>query len=108
MASTIHRERARELMKAQGGFAAASADLILGFVEYSGDAATGDDDYADQDWSALMRVWPDVEQATGHPRAATPNGPATTSPASADHHRPAWASPPLERDARLRTVWEPL
>ncbi|MFF5213114.1 NAD(P)H-binding protein [Streptosporangium sp. NPDC000396] len=62
----VTRERARELMKAQGGFAAASADLMLGFVEYGGDDPDGGG-YADQDWSALMRVWPDVEQVTGRP-----------------------------------------
>ncbi|MEU4330630.1 SDR family oxidoreductase [Nonomuraea dietziae] len=61
----VSRERARELMKAQGGFAAESADLMLGFVEYGGQAAGGADGYAEQDWSALMRVWPDVEQVTG-------------------------------------------
>ncbi|TDC72801.1 NAD-dependent epimerase/dehydratase family protein [Micromonospora sp. KC606] len=62
----VSRERARELMKAQGGFAAESADLMLGFVEYSGDTPEGGG-YAAQDWSALMRIWPDVEQVTGHP-----------------------------------------
>ncbi|AWS48754.1 NAD(P)H-binding protein [Streptosporangium sp. 'caverna'] len=61
----VTRERARELMKAQGGFAAETADLMLGFVEYDGGEASGADGYADQDWSALMRVWPDVEQVTG-------------------------------------------
>jgi hypothetical protein len=53
-------------MKAQGGFTAETADLMLGFVEYDDGAASGADGYADQDWSALMRVWPDVEQVTGH------------------------------------------
>ncbi|WP_412518579.1 NAD(P)H-binding protein [Actinomadura madurae] len=62
----VSRERARELLKAQGGFAAESADLMLGFVEYGGDDPDGGG-YADQDWSALMRVWPDVEQVTGRP-----------------------------------------
>ncbi|MGN9788986.1 hypothetical protein ACTMTF_46860 [Nonomuraea sp. ZG12] len=50
----VSRERARELMKAQGGFAAESADLMLGFDEYSGDAATGDDGYAE---CASGRTW---------------------------------------------------
>ncbi|GAA3141833.1 NAD(P)H-binding protein [Planomonospora alba] len=62
----VSRERARELLKAQGGFAAESADLMLGFVEYGGEDPEGGG-YADQDWSALMRVWPDVEQVTGRP-----------------------------------------
>jgi uncharacterized protein YbjT (DUF2867 family) len=63
----VSRERARELMKAQGGFAAEAADLMLGFIDYGGEEASGADGYADQDWSALMRPWPDVEQVTGRP-----------------------------------------
>jgi uncharacterized protein YbjT (DUF2867 family) len=63
----VSRERARELLKAQGGFAAESADLMLGFVDYGGEAASGAEGYADQDWSALMRPWPDVELVTGRP-----------------------------------------
>lgn len=63
----VSRERAREIMKAQGGFAAESADLMLGFVEYGGESPDSDDGYADQDWSALMRTWPDVENVTGRP-----------------------------------------
>ncbi|MGW4796753.1 SDR family oxidoreductase [Nonomuraea sp. NPDC004297] len=62
----VTRERARELMRAQGGFAAESADLMLGFVEYDG-RRPEQDGYAEQDWSALMRVWPDTEQVTGRP-----------------------------------------
>jgi uncharacterized protein YbjT (DUF2867 family) len=63
----VTRERARELMKAQGGFAAESADLMLGFIDYGGGEAAGADGYADQDWSALMKPWPDVQQVTGRP-----------------------------------------
>jgi uncharacterized protein YbjT (DUF2867 family) len=63
----VSRERARELMKAQGGFAAESADLLLGFIDYGGEEASGTDGYSDQDWSALMRPWPDVELVTGRP-----------------------------------------
>jgi uncharacterized protein YbjT (DUF2867 family) len=63
----VTRERARELMKAQGGFAAESADLMLGFIDYGGGEAAGADGYSDQDWSALMRPWPDVEKVTGRP-----------------------------------------
>jgi uncharacterized protein YbjT (DUF2867 family) len=63
----VTREEARRLMKAQGGFAAESADLLLGFVDYGGDQPTGEDGYSDQDWSALMRPWPDVEKVTGRP-----------------------------------------
>jgi uncharacterized protein YbjT (DUF2867 family) len=63
----VTREEARALMRAQGGFAAESADLMLGFVEYGGDAPETGSGYADQDWSALSRPWPDVEKVTGHP-----------------------------------------
>ncbi|MEU7891555.1 NAD(P)H-binding protein [Nonomuraea sp. NPDC049152] len=63
----VTREEARVIMKAQGGFAAESADLMLGFVEYGGAAAAGEDGYADQDWSALMRTWPDLQEVLGRP-----------------------------------------
>jgi uncharacterized protein YbjT (DUF2867 family) len=63
----VTREQARELMKAQGGFAAESADLMLGFIDYGGGQAASADGYADQDWSALMKPWPDVQQVTGRP-----------------------------------------
>jgi uncharacterized protein YbjT (DUF2867 family) len=64
----VSRERAREILRAQGGFAAESADLMLGFVEYGGEAP--EDGHADQDWSALERTWPDVAKVTGHPPRA--------------------------------------
>ena len=63
----VTREEARALMKAQGGFAADVADLMLGFIDYGGEQASGDDGYSDQDWSALMKTWPDVEKVTGRP-----------------------------------------
>jgi uncharacterized protein YbjT (DUF2867 family) len=63
----VTREVARTLMAAQGGFAAASADLMLGFVEYGGDTPDTGSGYAEQDWSALERPWPDVEKVTGRP-----------------------------------------
>ncbi|KAB2341002.1 SDR family oxidoreductase [Actinomadura rudentiformis] len=63
----VTRERARELMKAQGGFAAEVADLMLGFVDYGGEEALGEDGYSDQDWSALDKPWPDVERVLGRP-----------------------------------------
>ncbi len=63
----VSRERARELMIAQGGFAADAADLMLGFTDYDGTPPSGDDRYADQDWSALTKPRPDVEDVTGHP-----------------------------------------
>jgi uncharacterized protein YbjT (DUF2867 family) len=61
----VTREEARRLLKAQGGFAAESADLMLGFIDYGGEEPAGADGYSDQDWSALMKTWPDVERVTG-------------------------------------------
>ncbi|WP_157248097.1 NAD(P)H-binding protein [Nonomuraea typhae] len=63
----VSREEARILLKAQGGFAAEVADLMLGFSDYDGSAAGGEDGYSDQDWSALERPWPDLEQVLGRP-----------------------------------------
>ncbi|MEV2266190.1 SDR family oxidoreductase [Nonomuraea africana] len=63
----VTREEARSILKAQGGFAAESADLMLGFVDYGGAAASGADGYADQDWSALLKPWPDGERVLGRP-----------------------------------------
>jgi hypothetical protein len=40
---------------------------MLGFVDYGGGEATGADGYSDQDWSALTKPWPTVEQVTGRP-----------------------------------------
>ncbi|WP_460530176.1 hypothetical protein [Flindersiella endophytica] len=63
----VSRELARELMHAQGGFAAEYADLLLGFVDYGGEAASGEDGGFSDDWSELMKPWPDVQRATGKP-----------------------------------------
>ncbi|GIG66768.1 SDR family oxidoreductase [Phytomonospora endophytica] len=63
----VSREEAREILRAQGGFAAGAADLLLGFVDYGGGEPTGADGYAEQDWSALLRPWPGVPDATGRP-----------------------------------------
>lgn len=57
----VSREEARRLMKQQGGFAAAHADFILGFVSYTGPADNADD------YSELLKPWPTVEQVTGGP-----------------------------------------
>lgn len=61
----VTREKARELMKDQGGFAADHADLFLGFADYDGAEASGEDGYSEEDWSELLKPWPGVEQATG-------------------------------------------
>ncbi|MGW0520257.1 SDR family oxidoreductase [Crossiella sp. NPDC003009] len=63
----VTREHARELLKAQGGAAAASADLLLGFADYDGADGSGQDGTSEQDYSALLRPWPGVREATGRP-----------------------------------------
>ncbi|TDD56672.1 NAD(P)H-binding protein [Saccharopolyspora elongata] len=60
----IGRERARELYLAQGGFAAANADFLLGFEDYSG-AAQDPAEAAEFDASAAM---PTAEPVTGRAR----------------------------------------
>ncbi|MBB5957517.1 uncharacterized protein YbjT (DUF2867 family) [Saccharothrix tamanrassetensis] len=67
----VSREVAREEMLALGGFAAENADLLLGFVNYDGGEASGEG-FSDDDYSALLKPWPDVELATG--RAARSYG----------------------------------
>jgi uncharacterized protein YbjT (DUF2867 family) len=75
----VSRERARELLKAQGGVAAMSADFLLGFMDYGG-APTGSegdggsegggsegDGAGAPDLSVMLRPWPGVQEATGHP-----------------------------------------
>ena len=54
-------------MKALGGFAAESADLLLGFVNYGGEESSGEKGFSDDDWSELLTPWPGVQQATGRP-----------------------------------------
>ena len=61
----VSREEARDILTAMGGFAAESADLLLGFVDYEGGAGSGDDGYSDQDYSELMKPLPGFGEATG-------------------------------------------
>ncbi|WP_328993817.1 NAD(P)H-binding protein [Kribbella sp. NBC_01245] len=61
----VSREEARELLKEQGGFAAANADFLLGFVDYGGSSASGSGE--EPDYSALLKPWPGVRDATGKP-----------------------------------------
>jgi uncharacterized protein YbjT (DUF2867 family) len=63
----VTREQARELMKAQGGFAAEHADMFLGYADYDGSEASGEDGYSEEDWSELLKPWPDFQEATGRP-----------------------------------------
>jgi uncharacterized protein YbjT (DUF2867 family) len=59
----VTRERARELLKAQGGIAATNADFLLGFVDYGG----AEDAAEEQDYSALLTPWSGVPDALGRP-----------------------------------------
>ncbi|MFD1146957.1 SDR family oxidoreductase [Saccharothrix hoggarensis] len=61
----VSREEARDVLRAMGGFAAESADLLLGFVDYEGGAGGGDNGYSDQDYSDLMKPLPGYGEATG-------------------------------------------
>jgi uncharacterized protein YbjT (DUF2867 family) len=54
---------AREIMAAQGGWAAENADFLLGFAEYS----AGGTSLADVDWSKVLVPLPTVEQVLGRP-----------------------------------------
>ncbi|MEU6154089.1 NAD(P)H-binding protein [Actinosynnema sp. NPDC047251] len=62
----VSREVAREEMRALGGFAADHADLLLGFVNYGGGESSGEG-FSDDDYSALLKPWPDVETVLGRP-----------------------------------------
>ncbi|MCP3805558.1 NAD(P)H-binding protein [Allokutzneria sp. A3M-2-11 16] len=60
----VSRERARELYLAQGGFAAANADFLLGYESYDGaDQEKSDPEWADQDWTIST-----AEPVTGRAR----------------------------------------
>jgi uncharacterized protein YbjT (DUF2867 family) len=61
-------ERARELYLAQGGFAAANADTLLGFTDYSGNEADADT-WAEEVAAAHAAVTdpPTASEATGRP-----------------------------------------
>lgn len=61
----VSREEARDILRAMGGFAAESADLLLGFVDYDGGEGGGDDGYSDQDYAELMKPLPGYGEATG-------------------------------------------
>jgi uncharacterized protein YbjT (DUF2867 family) len=63
----VSRAVARDEMVALGGFAAAYADLMLGFVNYDGTESSDSGEFSDDDYSALLKPWPDVELATGRP-----------------------------------------
>jgi uncharacterized protein YbjT (DUF2867 family) len=54
----------REILKRQGGWAAANADFLTGFEAYSPSAAP---EPAEQDWDRMLVPLPTVEQVTGRP-----------------------------------------
>jgi uncharacterized protein YbjT (DUF2867 family) len=58
-------ERARDLYRRQGGFAAANADFLLGFADYSG--AASDPESAVEWKPAAATGQPTAERVTGRP-----------------------------------------
>ena len=65
---TVSPEQAREHYRAQGGFAAANADMLLGFTDYAGNEADGDE-WAEEVAAAQAEVAtaPTARQVTGRP-----------------------------------------
>jgi uncharacterized protein YbjT (DUF2867 family) len=59
----VSAEEAREILLAQGGWAAENADFLLGFAEYSVDGPSFDD----VDWSEALVPLPTVEEVLGRP-----------------------------------------
>ena len=57
-------ERAREILTAQGGWAAENSGFLLGFEDYS---ASGTPDLSQEDWDRMLQPVPTVEEVTGHP-----------------------------------------
>jgi uncharacterized protein YbjT (DUF2867 family) len=62
----VTRDQARELWVAQG-HPAEFVDFMLGFVNYDGSESAGTEGFSDDDYSALMKPWPGVQDATGRP-----------------------------------------
>ncbi|HYQ70036.1 NAD(P)H-binding protein [Actinophytocola sp.] len=59
----VDAAEAREILRAQGGWAAANADFLLGFADYS----AGGPSFEDVDWSAALTPLPTVEEVLGRP-----------------------------------------
>lgn len=57
-------EKAREILTAQGGWAAENAGFLLGFEDYS---TSGTPDFTAEEWDRMLRPLPTVEEVTGHP-----------------------------------------
>jgi uncharacterized protein YbjT (DUF2867 family) len=57
-------ERARDILTAQGGWAAENAGFLLGFEDYS---AGGTPDFTPEEWDRMLRPLPTVEEVTGRP-----------------------------------------
>ncbi|MDA2807707.1 Rossmann-fold NAD(P)-binding domain-containing protein [Nocardiopsis suaedae] len=64
----VSPERAREYYRAQGGFAAENADMLLGFTDYGGDAADPQEWAQEAERAVQAMGEPETaEQATGRP-----------------------------------------
>jgi uncharacterized protein YbjT (DUF2867 family) len=59
----VSAAEAREILRAQGGWAAENADFLLGFSEYSAGGTSLDD----VDWAEVLKPLPTVEEVLGRP-----------------------------------------
>jgi uncharacterized protein YbjT (DUF2867 family) len=59
----VSTAEARDVLRAQGGWAAENADFLLGFVDYSPDGPSFDD----VDWSSVLVPLPTVAEVLGRP-----------------------------------------
>jgi uncharacterized protein YbjT (DUF2867 family) len=59
----VSAEQARDILQAQGGWAAENADFLLGFADYSADGPSFDD----VDWSTALVPLPTVAEVLGRP-----------------------------------------
>jgi uncharacterized protein YbjT (DUF2867 family) len=72
---TVTPERARDILKAQGGWAAENADFLTGFEAYSPSEIP---EYTTQEWDEMIKPLPTVEEVLGRP-------PRTFAEWAADH-----------------------
>lgn len=59
----VSAEEAREILRAQGGWAAENADFLLGFEDYSANGPSTED----VDWSEMLKPLPTVAEVLGRP-----------------------------------------
>lgn len=72
---TVTPERARDILKARGGWAAENADFLTGFESYSPSEIP---EYTTEEWDEMIKPLPTVEEVLGRP-------PRTFAEWAADH-----------------------